>query len=98
MPRNLRTLPAILLVLFAISVMSSQALAGDDDNVLKHLHTVTTIASTLPANQDVNPYGVAKVQRTVGSLTQGHILVSNFNNSSNAQGTGTTIVDIAPDG
>jgi len=98
MPRNLRTLPAILLMLFAISVMSSQALAGDDDNVLKHLHTVTTIASTVPANQDVNPYGVAKVQRSVGSLTQGHILVSNFNDSNNAQGTGTTIVDIAPDG
>jgi hypothetical protein len=29
---------------------------------------------------------------------QGHILVSNFNNSANLQGTGTTIVDIAPNG
>jgi hypothetical protein len=29
---------------------------------------------------------------------QGHVLVSNFNNSSNAQGTGTTIVDVAPNG
>jgi hypothetical protein len=31
-------------------------------------------------------------------LTSGHILVSNFNNAANAQGTGTTLVDIAPDG
>ncbi len=74
------------------------AFATDDDNVLKNLHKVTTIASTLPANQDVNPYGVARVPRTIGNLVAGHILVSNFNNSSNAQGTGTTIVDVAPDG
>ena len=98
MRSNLRALPAVLFVLFAFSATGSQAVAADDDNVLKNLHTVTTIASTLPANQDVNPYGVAKVQRTVGNLTQGHILVSNFNNATNAQGTGTTIVDVAPDG
>jgi len=98
MRRNVRTLPAISLVLFAASVLGSRAVAGDDDNVLKNLHKVSTIASTLPANQDVNPYGVAEVQHTVGKLTQGHILVSNFNNSTNAQGTGTTIVDVAPDG
>ncbi|HYW39162.1 MAG TPA: hypothetical protein VE957_13695 [Terriglobales bacterium] len=98
MRSNLRALPAVLFVLFAVSATGSRAVAADDDNVLKNLHTVTTIASTLPANQDVNPYGVAKVQRTVGHLTEGHILVSNFNNASNAQGTGTTIVDVAPDG
>jgi hypothetical protein len=91
-------LPAVLFVLFAVSATGSRAIAADDDNVLKNLHTVTTIASTLPANQDVNPYGMAKVQRTAGNLTQGHILVSNFNNAGNAQGTGTTIVDVAPDG
>src|SRR5262249_9458239 len=56
------------------------------------------VASTVPANGDVNPYGVAQVQSTVGKLANGHILVSNFNNSANLQGTGTTIVDIAPDG
>jgi hypothetical protein len=33
-----------------------------------------------------------------GSLTEGNILVSNFNSSANLQGTGTTIVQIAPDG
>jgi len=32
------------------------------------------------------------------SLVRGHILVSNFNNGQNLKGTGTTIVDIAPDG
>ena len=95
---HMRVLPPILVLLFAILAAGSNAIARDDDSVLKNLHTVSTIASTVPANGDVNPYGVAEVQRTVGKLTQGHILVSNFNNFHNAQGTGTTIVDVAPDG
>src|SRR5258708_40116080 len=32
----------------------------------------------------------------MGKLQQDHILVSNFNNSANAQGTGTTIVQVSP--
>ncbi len=56
------------------------------------------IASTVPANGDVNPYGIAVVPQTVGSLSRGHLLVSNFNSSANLQGTGTTIVDISPAG
>ncbi len=57
-----------------------------------------TIASTVPSNGDVNPYGIARVPRTTGSLVKGNILVSNFNSSKNLQGTGTTIVQIAPSG
>jgi len=62
------------------------------------LHHVTTLASTVPANGDVNPYGVAVVPRSTGNLRQGNILVSNFNNKANVQGTGTTIVEITPHG
>jgi hypothetical protein len=58
--------------------------------------------STVPPNGDVNPYGVAFVphdfMRGSGSLQPGDILVSNFNNSNNLQGTGTTIVRIGADG
>jgi hypothetical protein len=46
----------------------------------------------------VNPYGVVRVPQSKGLLVQGDILVSNFNNSANLQGTGTTIVQIAPNG
>jgi hypothetical protein len=60
--------------------------------------TITTVASTVPANGDVNPYGVALVPVTTGKMVKGHVLVSNFNSSANLQGTGTTIVDIAPNG
>lgn len=59
---------------------------------------VTTLGSTVPANGDVNPYGVARVPRTVGRLVEGQFLVSNFNNSANEQGTGTTIVEMRPNG
>lgn len=58
--------------------------------------TPTTLATTVPPNGDVNPYGIATVPQSVGSLQRGDLLVSNFNNSGNSQGTGTTIVQIPP--
>jgi hypothetical protein len=60
--------------------------------------TVCVVASTKPANGDVNPYGVAVVPTTVGNLVAGDVLVSNFNNSKNLQGTGSTIMEISPAG
>jgi len=56
----------------------------------------TTLATTVPSNGDVNPYGIVTVPQSVGALRRGDVLVSNFNNSQNAQGTGTTIVQIPP--
>ena len=62
------------------------------------LHTTSTIGSTVPANGDVNPYGLVVVPTSVGSLTAGDFLVANFNAKSNNQGTGTTIVELTPAG
>ena len=56
------------------------------------------VASTVPGNGDVNPYGTVVVPASMGDLVQGDVLVSNFNNSKNLQGTGTTIVEISPRG
>jgi hypothetical protein len=61
-------------------------------------NTVQTIASTVPRNGDINPYGVAVVPVTRGRLVAGDVLVSNFNNSRNLQGTGSTIVEVSPSG
>ena len=62
--------------------------------------TPSTLATTVPSNGDVNPYGIVTVPRSVGKLQQGDVLVSNFNNSANPpggeQGRGTTIVEIPP--
>ena len=65
---------------------------------LGELHGLAQVASTVPANGDVNPYGVAVVPASAGRLTAGDILVSNFNDKANVQGTGTTIVQVSPAG
>ena len=59
---------------------------------------VQTLSTTLPKNRDVNPYGVAVVPTTIGRLAAGDVLVSNFNNHRNLQGTGTTISDVSSTG
>ncbi|HTS24881.1 MAG TPA: hypothetical protein VMH81_03355 [Bryobacteraceae bacterium] len=57
--------------------------------------------STVPGNGDVNPYGVFFTPRNIltdGILQPGDILVSNFNNNQNLQGTGTTIIRVPEHG
>ena len=69
--------------------------------ILPNLGPAPTFSvSTVPANGDVNPYGVAFVPDgfPAGPLTPGDILVSNFNDGKNVQGTGTTIVRIDSNG
>jgi hypothetical protein len=65
---------------------------------LDRFQIVSQIASTVPANGDLNPYGVALVPKSAGRLVGGDILVSNFNGKANIQGTGTTVVQVGPDG
>jgi uncharacterized protein (TIGR03118 family) len=71
-------------------------------SILTNLPSATVQSfSTVPANGDVNPYGVAFVPSGVptgGKLAAGDLLVSNFNNSTNTQGTGSTIQLITPAG
>ena len=86
---------AVALAAFAIA---PAALAGTNSSFIGPFTHNDTITSTVPANGDVNPYGVAVVPTSTGSLVKGDVLVSNFNNSANQQGTGTTIVQISPGG
>ena len=74
------------------------AIAYEEGGFLAGFSHISSVASTVPANGDLNPYGVAVVPVTTGALTKGNILASNFNNSANLQGTGTTIVQISPVG
>jgi hypothetical protein len=70
--------------------------------------TTDTLASTVPANGDQNPYGIVTVPSSVGRLQRGDILVSNFNDqgptsmglptTGGLQGRGTTIVQFDADG
>jgi hypothetical protein len=82
----------------AVFAAAPAAQAGTPGSFIGGLHTKSTVASTVPANGDLNPYGVAVVQSSQGKLVSGDVLVSNFNNGKNLQGTGTTIVQVSPQG
>ncbi len=88
-------LAAAAVVFSFVAAAGAAAKAG---TYLSSLHSLKTIGSTVPPNGDLNPYGIAIVPRTVGTLTAGDFLVSNFNARSNEQGTGSTIVQISPGG
>jgi hypothetical protein len=77
---------------------SATAAAATTAAFLAPAKTVSLVASTVPANGDVNPYGLALVPATTGKLQAGNLLISNFNDNANNQGTGTTIVQISPAG
>jgi len=80
----------------AVLLASATLQAQVYDSIIGNLGS-PTIVSTVPSNGDVNPYGVAFVPRHFprgGKLNPGDILVSNYNNSANLQGTGSTIVRI----
>ena len=102
-----RSVRSPIVVLLAASAMlagsggvaaASLAHASSGSTFLSTLGKPKQLASTVPANGDVNPYGVAVVQTTDGDLIKGDTLVSNFNDKANVQGTGTTIMEVAPGG
>lgn len=94
-PRMLLLAPFLLVALLAAMPVLVQASGGSYIGQFQHN---SIVGSTVPHNGDINPYGVAVVQRSIGNLTKGNILVSNFNAKSNFQGTGTTIVQVSPGG
>jgi hypothetical protein len=89
---------ALTAVLASVAAAAAGPAAAAPVPFLSHFHTTTQIASTVPANGDQNPYGVANVPFSIGNLVGGDTLVSNFNSMNNLQGTGTTIMQVAPSG
>ncbi len=77
-----------LFILGATSAHAASALEG--------LHRHTTLASTVPGNGDLNPYAVVVAPVSAGKIHKGDVLVDNFNNVSNLQGTGGTIIIVDP--
>src|SRR6202041_4071225 len=65
-------------------------------SVLEGLRRHATVTSTVTDNGDLNPYAVVVAPVSSGKIQKDDVLVDNFNNLSNLQGTGTTIVDYNP--
>lgn len=92
--------------LTSAGLTSSAWAAPSGQPLLSQLTTQSLFASTVPVTNtppqpgdgDVNPYGVAVVPSSEGRLIGGDVLVSNFNDAGNQQGTGRTIVQVSPQG
>jgi hypothetical protein len=101
MSRSTRCRSVVLAAVTAALAVAPSAAAAKAA-FINRFNTITNIASAVPvsgpAAGDQNPYGVSVVPNTIGKLVRGNVLVSNFNNSQNFQGTGSSIVQISPSG
>ncbi len=70
--------------------------AAVTDGFLTGIHHHVTATSTVPDNGDQNPYAIVVAPVSAGTIHKNDVLVTNFNNAGNLQGTGTTIVDYNP--
>jgi sugar lactone lactonase YvrE len=77
-------------------LLPTLATAAEPRSFLETVHRHVTRTSTIADNGDTNPYAIVVAPVSAGKIQQGDVLVDNFNNLSNLQGTGTTIVDFNP--
>jgi hypothetical protein len=76
--------------------LAGEAGADAPRGFLETLHHHVTLTSTVTDNGDLNPYAVVIAPVSAGKIAKDDVLVDNFNDVSNLQGTGTTIVDYRP--
>jgi hypothetical protein len=86
-----------LYVAVALLALAPSAQADDSKGFLEGIHKHITLTSTAIANGDLNPYAVVVAPVSAGTIHKDDVLIDNFNDISNLQGTGTTIVDYNPD-
>jgi DNA-binding beta-propeller fold protein YncE len=93
-----RPVAALLVAVGLVLVVSAadQAGAQGTQGFLETIHKHKTLSTTITDNGDLNPYAVIVAPVSAGKVQQGDVLVDNFNNLSNLQGTGTSIVDYNP--
>ncbi|MGU7782419.1 hypothetical protein [Burkholderia sp. PU8-34] len=82
--------------LAAAALAAAVSARAEPQGFLETLHRHTTLVNTVPDNGDQNPYAIAVAPVSAGTVQQGDVLVDNFNNAANLQGTGSTIVDYRP--
>jgi hypothetical protein len=80
----------------ALVTLASAARADEPRGLLETIRHHVTLTSTVTDNGDLNPYAIVVAPISVGKIQRDDVLVDNFNNVSNLQGTGSTIVDYSP--
>jgi hypothetical protein len=91
-----RTSTVAALSLAACAASMGFARADEAHGFLETVHRHVTVTSTVPANGDQNPYAILVAPVTAGKVQKDDVLIDNFNDLSNLQGLGTTIVDYNP--
>jgi hypothetical protein len=91
----LRHLGSFVLIALCLTT-AKPAHADEPKSYLETVRRHVTRTSTIADNGDTNPYAVVVAPVSAGKIHEGDVLVDNFNNLSNLQGTGTTIVDFNP--
>jgi hypothetical protein len=92
----MRRQPIIFLALALSLTTIASSWADDARGFLETIKRHTTLTSTVPENGDQNPYAIVVAPVSVGKIQQNDVLIDNFNNLSNLQGLGTTIVNYNP--
>jgi DNA-binding beta-propeller fold protein YncE len=80
----------------ATALTTGAARADVGQGFLETIHHHSTVGSTVPDNGDLNPYAIVVAPVSAGMIHKDDVLIDNFNNQSNLQGTGTTIVVYSP--
>jgi hypothetical protein len=80
----------------ALVTLALPAWADEPRGFLETVKKHVTLTSTVPDNGDQNPYAIVVAPVSVGKIQKNDLLVDNFNDISNLQGLGTTIVDYNP--
>ena len=83
-------------LVLALGLSTFAVAAAEPRGMLETIRHHKTLALTTPDNGDVNPYAIVVAPVSVGAIEKDDVLVDNFNNILNLQGTGTTIVSYRP--
>ncbi|MDB5363611.1 MAG: hypothetical protein JWO51_4908 [Rhodospirillales bacterium] len=84
------------LAVAGLALLGQPARAQENRAFLETVRKHTTLTTTVPDNGDQNPYAIVVAPVSIGKIRQDDVLIDNFNDLSNLQGTGTTIVDYNP--
>jgi hypothetical protein len=87
----------LLAMLLATTLLSvGVAQSADAPGTLGTIHRHVTRTTTVTDNGDLNPYAVVIAPVSAGMIQKDDVLVDNFNDISNLQGKGTTIISYNP--
>jgi hypothetical protein len=97
MAHSMRCTQAAAFAALTLSLATAGAARAEESQAfLGHVRKHKTLTTTVPENGDQNPYAVVVAPVSAGKVQKDDVLIDNFNDLSNLQGLGTTIVDYNP--